>query len=185
MYILTILLVFFIVIAIAILTIALIALTLIPIKAFFTFNLKEQVDFNLTIEWSKPVFRCVLGKSDHIIFVAVYLFNTRILNKTVTKNYRNFLNNIKFLKSLDPKYLKLDASYGFVDPSITGMICGVTSLITQSAKISVINNNANFNSDYDYAEIEAFGIFDSIPTILKVLNSRKKGLASPIIQGVK
>jgi hypothetical protein len=184
MYILTILLVLFLLITTVILTIAIIALTLIPIKAFLSLNLEKQLELDLTIEWSKPVFRCLIGKSNHITFLTVYLFNIRILNKTITKDYKNLLNNMKFLKTLDPLYLKIDASYGFVDPSITGMICGVIALLTQSTKISHLNNNANFNSDNDYAKIEAMGVFNAISTLSKALNFRRN-LGSPTLQGVK
>ncbi|MEG0773978.1 hypothetical protein [Clostridium sp.] len=185
MYILTILLIILMLITITFLIIVLFALSLIQTKAFFTFNSEKQFDFNLTIEWSKPIFRCLIGKDNQITFLTVYLFNIRIISKTLTKNYRELLNNIKFLNSLEPKYLKIDAYYGFIDPSITGMICGIISLVSQSAKITELNNNANFISDYDYAKIEAMGVFNSISSIAKVLNLRKKGLVSPTLQGVK
>lgn len=185
MYILTILLMLFILITVVILTIALVALILIPTKALFTFNLKEHSEYNLTIEWIKPIFRLTIGNNSSIPFLSVYLFNTRIISKTLTKDMKKLPDILRLLKSLNPKYLKIDAAYGFIDPSLTGMICGVIALISQSAKLSELNNTPNFGSDYDYATINAIGTFDSLSTLFRMLDYRKKSLLSPTIQGVK
>ncbi len=185
MYILTIILVLLILITVTFLVMTLVLLTLVPIKVFFRFDLEEYSKFHLSIHWMNPIFKCVIAKNEDTTYVNVYLFNIKIINKSTEKNYNGFINTFKFLKALNPTFLKLDASYGFIDPSITGVIFGVIELVAESSKVVELNNNANFNPDYDYGKVTSTALFNAIPTIMKVLHFRKQNSNYPVLQRAK
>lgn len=185
MYILTIIFVLLILITVTFLVMTLVLLTLVPIKVFFRFDLEEYSKFHLSIHWMNPIFKCVIAKNEDTTYVNVYLFNIKIINKSTEKNYNGFINTFKFLKALNPTFLKLDASYGFIDPSITGVIFGVIELVAESSKVVELNNNANFNPDYDYGKVTSTALFNAIPTIMKVLHFRKQNSNYPVLQRAK
>ncbi|MPM37333.1 hypothetical protein SDC9_83943 [bioreactor metagenome] len=185
MYILTILILFLILVLVTILIIGLILLQLVPIRAFFNYDIEEPTNFQLIIRWMNSFFKSTIIKKNGATKISIYLFNIKIMAKNANHESKGLLNKLNFLRTLNPSFLKINASYGFVDPSITGMIFGAAELVCNHMQVLELSNNADFNTDYDYGKIYAIGTFKAIPTLKKLINYKRQSSLSPVLQGAK
>lgn len=185
MYILTIFPLFLIWILTTILILSSVLLILVPIKAFFNFNFEEPKNFQLIIRWMNALLKSTINKNDDTTTINVYVFNLKILSKSLKGKNGSFSSYFKLLKSLNPSFLKINASYGFVDPSITGMVFGAAELVCDHIQGVELSNNADFNTDYDYGKVYAMGTFRSIPTLKTLINYKNQSSLSPVLQVVK
>lgn len=185
MYILTILFLVLILALFTILIIGLILLQLVPIRAFFNYDIEEPTNFQLIIRWLNSFFKSTIIKKNGATKISIYLFNVKIMAKNTKHENKGISKILNFLKTLNPSFLKINVSYGFVDPSITGMIFGAAELVCNHIQMLELSNNADFNTDYDYGKIYAIGTFRAIPTLKKLINYNKQSSLSPILQGVK
>ncbi|MCG4580631.1 hypothetical protein [Clostridium cochlearium] len=77
------------------------------------------------------------------------------------------------LKELKPSYAEINTSYGFSDPSNTGVTYGIINLLSQYINFDVFHNNPNFSMDYDYFDITTIMKFKPL-SIIKLLTINKK-----------
>lgn len=64
---------------------------------------------------------------------------------------------IKILSILKPKYFRLEGVYGFEDPSITGMLCGIIAVLPSIFPKAIININPDFSDEVIDIETEIKG----------------------------
>ncbi|OFI05840.1 hypothetical protein CLOACE_15350 [Clostridium acetireducens DSM 10703] len=142
-----------------------------PVKIIFDFNSKV-FKFNVKILWLYPFFKATINENSKGI-LEFYLFNKKVLTKNLIKNLK-YKHNIKFIKQIQPKYFNLQLSYGFKDPSITGVVCGSVYALSKCINITNLCNNPNFNVDSTYVNVSGLMEFNVISTGLKLLNLYKK-----------
>ncbi|MCB2339233.1 DUF2953 domain-containing protein [Clostridium estertheticum] len=98
---------------------------------------------------------------------------------------REFINDlINYFKDIinivKPKTVKINGVYGFDDPSLTGMICGIIPLISNLIPKSDINLQPVFDDEIIEIECDVHGKISLLSAIIKTLrfvfkkNSRQK-----------
>ncbi|MCB2352927.1 DUF2953 domain-containing protein [Clostridium estertheticum] len=98
---------------------------------------------------------------------------------------REFINDlINYFKDIvnivKPKTVKINGFYGFEDPSLTGMLCGIIPLISNLIPKSDINLQPVFDDEIIEIECDVHGKISLLSTIIKTLkfvfkkNSRQK-----------
>ncbi|MBU3170587.1 DUF2953 domain-containing protein [Clostridium estertheticum] len=98
---------------------------------------------------------------------------------------REFINDlINYFKDIinivKPKTVKINGVYGFDDPSLTGMICGIIPLISNLIPKSDINLQPVFDDEIIEIECDVHGKISLLSAIIKTLrfvfkkNNRQK-----------
>ncbi|MBU3098996.1 MULTISPECIES: DUF2953 domain-containing protein [Clostridium] len=98
---------------------------------------------------------------------------------------REFINDlINYFKDIigivKPKTVKINGFYGFDDPSLTGMICGIIPLISNLIPKSDINLQPVFDDEIVEIECDIHGKISLLAAIIKTLkfvfkkNNRQK-----------
>lgn len=167
----------FIWILVSILLIILIFITLVPLKIMF--NSDENFDFHILITWLKPFLKVIIQNKDTVIFMSVYLFNKKILTKPVRAKARkekksNIKNKLYYLRQIKPYYFNVYTSYGFKDPSITGIICGIINSFEELLDLENICNEPNFITENDYFNVNGIVKLHVVSVIINLFSSRIK-----------
>jgi len=153
----------------------------IPLKISFAFSSQEYTNVNLITTWLKPLLKLVIVKTDEKIFYTLYLLNKKVLTKNLTNKTLNhakdYIEKIQLIRNLKPHSIDIEASYGFQDPSITGIVCGAINLASTYLGINVIYNNPDFNMNYDYFNITGAAQLSGISIISTFFKLRKLNLA--------
>lgn len=165
-----------------ILALILVALLItVPLKIAFAFNSEEFTNVNLIATWLKPLFKIVIVKTDEKMFYTLYLFNKKVLTNNLTSKTLNhpkdYVKKIQLIRNLKPHSIDIKASYGFEDPSVTGMVCGAINLASNYLGVNVLYNNPDFNMDYNYFNISGAAEVNAISIITMLLKLRKSNLA--------
>ncbi|MPQ30689.1 DUF2953 domain-containing protein [Clostridium estertheticum] len=113
--------------------------------------------------------------------------NSKKKNNFNIKDYieREFINDlINYFKDIinivKPKTVKINGVYGFDDPSLTGMICGIIPLISNLIPKSDINLQPVFDDEIIEIECDVHGKISLLSAIIKTLrfvfkkNNRQK-----------
>lgn len=155
----------------------LILITVVPLK--ITFNSDENLKFHILITWLNSLFIASIKNKDTIIFLSVYLFNKKILSKPMkskTKNAKksHTKNKLYYLREFKPYYLNIYTSYGFKDPSTTGIVCGIINSLSELIYSENIYNNPDFVSEDNYFNINGIVKLNIVSTIIKLLSSYVK-----------
>ena len=158
---------------VSIILLIIILLTIFPLKVVFKYNLEQLTNFHLMLSWLRPLIKGIIKRDENKITLTVYLLNKKILTKDLTNREAKGTNNLKLVKSIKFGYVRLQTSYGFEDPSITGMICGVISLISEYVDLNSSCNNSNFSTDHDYFNINVVAKVNVIVSTLNLLKLKK------------
>jgi hypothetical protein len=95
----------------------------------------------VTIENTKPVLKFYIFKK--------YLFQINV------KQSKSKSSRMDFVKIVNPKNIRINTSYGFTNPSTTGITCGAINLVSQFINIESIKHNPNFLTESDYIYLDA------------------------------
>ena len=98
---------------------------------------------------------------------------------------REFINDLinyfkDIIRIIKPKTVKINGFYGFDDPSLTGMICGIIPLISNLIPKSDINLQPVFDDEIIEIECDVHGKISLLSAIVKTLklifkkNNRQK-----------
>ncbi|MBU3154868.1 DUF2953 domain-containing protein [Clostridium estertheticum] len=98
---------------------------------------------------------------------------------------REFINDLinyfkDIIRIIKPKTVKVNGFYGFEDPSLTGMLCGIIPLISNLIPKSDINLQPVFDDEIIEIECDIHGKISLLSAIIKTLkfvfkkNSRQK-----------
>lgn len=171
---------FFMIILLIILSlILLITLTLLILFAFhslkvsFSFNSELQQDFHLIMTWLNSFFKAVVYKSNDENLITIYLFKKKVFTKPLKQQTKNQGNVLHMIKTISLEHIKLQSSYGFEDPSITGMICGTLDMLSHYIDLDNLYNNPDFNTTADYFKISAEAEIDLFSTLIEMIKAKK------------
>ena len=157
--------------------IASITLIMVPFKYEISTELKTKVKFKIDILWLFNWFMISLTNNSHNLSLNFFILNNHVYtkqiekinnkkstNKIVKKNkidYRYILKNhfnkilfnllITYFKDIfviiKPSSVKIQGTYTFEDPSITGILCGLIPVITETIPLNNINLYPSFNDE--------------------------------------
>ncbi|NOH15991.1 hypothetical protein HMJ28_06280 [Clostridium cochlearium] len=150
----------------------LLLLNIYPIKIIGNFNSHDIPNFNILFSWLYPFIKGNIISNNGDIYLDIYFFNKKIYKKPI-KNNGNIKNSFYMLKELKPSYAEIKTSYGFSDPSNTGVTYGIINLLSQYINFDVFHNNPDFSMDYDYFDITTIMKFKPL-SIIKLLTINKK-----------
>jgi hypothetical protein len=170
---------YILVVFISIILLIAILLSTYSLKIDFSFDSKQLNDFKLTLSWLKPFIKGFVKTDENKLVLSVYLFNRKILTKNLTSNKPNKpsnFNNLKLIRSIKFVNLTLKTSYGFEDPSITGMLCGAINILSEYIDINNSCNNPDFSTDFDHFDIYILAEINLLVTLLNLIKLKKPSL---------
>jgi hypothetical protein len=144
-----------------------------PLKASFSFNSELQQDFHLIVTWLSSSFKAIVYRSDDENLITIYLFDKKLFTKPLKKHAKRYTNILDLIKTIRPEHIKLQSSYGFEDPSVTGMICGTFDILSQYIVLDDLYNNPDFYTQFDYFKISAEAEIDLFSTLIRILKTKK------------
>ncbi|MBE6062918.1 MAG: DUF2953 domain-containing protein [Clostridium butyricum] len=166
-----------IIIVICMILILLLGLLFIPFHYKFDGYVNEKIYVNGVVKWifCFEVFYLYKEKEDSHFKVKLSLFGLNKFSKNNSKKknkIEKFRKRIQITKKLisvcyeyfkdiiniiKPKYINISGVYGFFDPSITGIICGIISIINCAIPYSFINVEPDFEEEKCDIEVNVSG----------------------------
>lgn len=148
-----------------------------PVKAAVAFNSEQQPDIYSMVSWLSPFLKVYVIRHDGNTTLKVNLFNTTILTKNLpvgkdgdfVPHKKSYMDYIKIIKSLKVNKARISASYGFIDPSITGMVFGAIDLVSQYVNPHEFFNNADFFTGTSYFNISASAEVNAGVSLIRML----------------
>lgn len=156
--------------------IIIILLSMVPLNIKCSFDSDELADFQLSLSWIRPLIKGIIKREGNNVIFTLYLYNKKILLKNITANKPNDTNNFKLIKYIKFLDVRLQTSYGFEDPSITGMVCGAINMISEYIDSNDSVNNPDFSTDYDYFNFNVAVKVNVLVSIFNILKSKNSGL---------
>lgn len=149
-----------------------------PVKVAASLNSGEQQDVYAEASWLRPFLEAYVIRKNSSPALTVKLLGKRVYEKQLlTKSQDNaanrnkgYMDYIDMARSLKLEKAKLYASYGFEDPSITGMLFGAIDFIPQYIELEEYYNNGDFAADRSFYNIAAEAEFNaalSLATLMK------------------
>jgi hypothetical protein len=158
-----------------------ILLSMVPLNVKCSFDSDKLADFKLSLSWLRPLIKGIIKRDGNNAIFTLYLYNKKILSKNLTANKSNDTNNFKLIKYIKFLDVRLQTSYGFEDPSITGMVCGAINMISEYIDSKDSVNNPDFSTDYDYFNFNVAVKVNVLVSVFNILKSKKPGL---VMQGL-
>lgn len=160
--------------------IILILLIIAAFIVFFTGYFRVQVIFdayksnlNMTVTWLHSFIKAIIYLEGLKPVLSFYVWNKRIFKKYLMKG-REHNSASDLIKVIDSKEVNVDAGYGFRDPSITGIFCGIANAVTQFINIDSIRLRPDFVAENDYVYLNANAKVNIGSTLISYLRLKKK-----------
>lgn len=168
-----------------IISLIIVLLSIVPLKVSFNANSAELLNFHFAASWLNPVLKGTIVRNHGEMVLEVYLFNSKVFKRYLKdkSDSKNFLDKINLIRSLHPKFERLEASYGFEDPSITGMVYGAITLLSPYIKSAALYNNPDFNMIDDYFYFDALFEINVFSLILTLFRYNKKSHMKVLYEG--
>lgn len=155
-------------------------LSIYPVKIAGTFDSELQPDIHITMSWLNPFLEGVITRHNGQTVITIRLFNKKVLVRNLAikkvigfrQAIQNYMDYVDILRTLKINRTKLYASYGFLNPAFTGMLCGVINLISQYIKIDELYNNGDFFTDRNYFNINVEAEIDAAASVIMILRNR-------------
>lgn len=161
-------------------------IVLIPFEYFFIGKINDGIEGKVEIRWIFGLIRVVIIKAEEnpqlIINVCrINIYNKKLVKKTYIKKqwklkkenklkkgfkFKNigkqslielFTYSKDIFNSIRPKCLKIVGIYGFHDPSLTGILLGLISILSEAIPYAQINMEPSFNEEVINAEVQVDG----------------------------
>lgn len=150
------------------------------VQVLFTFN-SDKEDINITLLWLFPFLKSEITIENENLILAVNLFNKRIFRKELMQGGRESTKShisMKLLRQVKPWDIHVNTSYGFRDPSVTGLACGALNIASGLVDIESLEQNPDFMADKNYVNIDAAAKLNPGTTLVNlcrayILNARR------------
>ena len=151
----------------------------IPFDYFLNGKINDGAEGKAQIRWLFGLIRIIICESEdkpemEIIICGLNIYNKKFIKENnVKKNKKNDSNSKRdigmnlmielfryfkdILNIVKPKYFRISGVYGFEDPSLTGMLLGVTSIIKGAVPSAQIYVNPDFEEENINIEAEIYG----------------------------
>lgn len=155
-------------------------LAIIPLKVKVIVDSKELPNFCFKASWLSPFLKGTVTKENSSMFLTVYLFNAKVLKKELKNASTGYIDKLNLIKDLKVNFIDVKVSYGFEDPSITGMLCGAVDLVSSYINLDTLYNDFDFCSDYDYFNLNVLANINMINLLVTICKYNKKAKVSPL-----
>ncbi len=149
-------------------------LSIAALKVIFTFD-SDKENVNLIFEWLHPFLKAEVTIIDTQPVLTIYLFGKGIAERNLKRTKRKINNGMELVRNFKPRDINVYASYGFRDPSITGVTCGALNAVSQFINIDSLQNDPNFVTDNDYIYVNANAKFNVITALINMYRTRRAG----------
>ncbi|MGE5329299.1 MAG: hypothetical protein ACM3KR_07320 [Deltaproteobacteria bacterium] len=153
------------------LTILIAVLFFTVIKVILTVNSNKE-ELNLELLWLYPFLKVIVVVHNYIPQLIVYIFNHNIIEKEIKNKRKNMIKPNQIMK-LRFKDINIDTSYGFKDPSTTGITCGAINAASNLINLNSLYNKPDFAADNDYININANASLNVGMTLVSLFKSYK------------
>lgn len=124
----------------------------------------------ISITFLYPLLKATVDMENGTFYLSVYLLKLKLFT---SKLIRRKISNIKRLfKSVRMTDLELSSSYGFKDPSVTGLISGAYGILSSFVHIRRLTLIPDFLSDEHYFLVDASANIKVGHTIWDYLRNR-------------
>lgn len=142
---------------------------LVPLKVRFRMDSEDLLNSSLNFSWLNPFLNLTIQNENNNITKTFYLFNKVVLKNSIytQKNKKHSSKDLlEFMKQIKLKYADLKTSYGFNDPSITGIVYGTTNIVSQYINLDFFTNEPDFYTNTTYFNINAYLELSITPLII-------------------
>ncbi|RBP63351.1 hypothetical protein DES36_11094 [Alkalibaculum bacchi] len=150
---------------------SLVIITILLFKIALHIRLKyhsNESNINVSLVWLEPFFKAFITIEDLDIYLKLYLFNKLILNRKL-KNRKTKSQGLDFVKKTDPQNVHVNVQYGFRDPFMTGISCGLMNFTSEFIDVESMNQVPDFMAGDDYIHLDATANINIGSTLLKML----------------
>ncbi|MGE5474448.1 MAG: DUF2953 domain-containing protein [Ignavibacteriales bacterium] len=123
------------------------------IKVFLTVNSGSE-ELNIKLVWLDPFLKIAVEIHNYVPLLKISIFNKNIIKKELKKGNKKALR-LQTIKEFKFKDINIDTSYGFKDPSITGITCGAINAASALINIKSLSQKPDFNASDDYIHVNA------------------------------
>lgn len=153
----------------------LLLLAVYPVKAILSYNSEQLPDFHLMLSWLYPFLRAAVIRHDNKNFLTLYLFNKKVYSKDLKggKKTANYTDRLELIRTMKPEHMKLNTSYGFEDPAVTGVVCGAVDLLSEYVNFEVLDNRPDFYVLDSYFNMNASAEFNALSSLIRILKLKR------------
>jgi len=135
----------------------------------------DCMKMRLSLRWLYPLVKAVVENEEQTMVLKVYLFKQIVYRKALTAGGNTSKGNgMELIRQVEPTNIHVQASYGFRDPSVTGMICGALYIVSQFVKIDAFFNDPDFVAERDYVRMNATALFSPGRLLAYLIRERGK-----------
>lgn len=163
--------VIFIKILLILITSSLVIITILLFKMALHIRLKyhsNESSINVSLVWLEPFFKAFIIIKDLDIYLKLYLFDKLIFNRKLKKQ-KTKSRGLNLVKKADPQNVHVDVQYGFRDPFMTGISCGLMNFTSEFIDVESMNQVPDFMASDDYIQLDATANINIGSTLLKML----------------
>ncbi len=146
-------------------------LFVIDLKVELTLNTNRN-DLHMILLWLYPLIRIVITAENYKPLLSFYLFGLRLFKIKLDSNMRKS-KGMDYLHKISMKNVCINAGYGFIDPSTTGITCGAINMASQFINIASLNHYPDFMPLSDYIDFDAAADVNLGSTLVNFLNPSK------------
>lgn len=149
---------------------SLVIITILLFKIVLHIRLKyhsNESNINVSLVWLEPFFKTFITIEDLDVYFKLYLFNKLILNRKL-KNRKIKSRGLRLIQIAHPQNIHLDVRYGFRDPFMTGISCGLMNFTSEFIDVESMNQVPDFIAQDDYIHLDATANINIGSTLLKM-----------------
>lgn len=158
----------------------LILIVFIPFEYFFIGKISDSIEGKIEIRWVLGLIKVIIRKAKEnpqltVNICRINIYDKKFIKKTYRKKQSKSKKGFKFenigkeflielfsyskdiFNLIRPKHLKIVGAYGFYDPSLTGMLLGVISILSELIPSAQINMQPSFNEEIINSEAQVDG----------------------------
>jgi hypothetical protein len=156
----------------------LILLSIFPVRIAASYNSEQYANIHILLSWLNPLLKAFISKEDNSINLTVYVIGIKLMERKLNSNRNAGIGEkdhsyyLDMAKALKINHAKLYSSYGFLDPALTGILCGLVDLISQYVNVQYLYNNADFFTDHSYFNVNAEADINIPISLVRILKRR-------------
>lgn len=128
----------------------------------------NESDIDVTLNWLKPFFKAFITIDSLDTYLKLYVFDKLIFNRKLKKR-KTKARGLDLVKKTDPQNVHVNLQYGFKDPFMTGISCGLMNFTSEFIDIESMNQVPDFMASDDYVHVDATANINIGSTLLKML----------------
>jgi hypothetical protein len=114
----------------------------------------DKIYMKMTLLWLYPFLKVSVLIEDNKPVLNFFIFKKYVFKKHLQKS-KSKLSTLELLKIINPKNICINTSYGFINPSTTGITCGAINVVSQFINIESMKHNPDFMTISDYIYLDA------------------------------